>query len=220
MTLRELLAQGGPLSANAVVAVVAQALAGLHAAHELKAEDGTPMKLVHRDLSPRNLMVGFDGYVKVLDFGVAKAAGQTTFTAANEVRGKLRYLSPEQAVKAELDRRSDLFAMATVAYEALTGTLPFDGDNSVVMLRAIHDFPPRPDPRIPPALWNVLQLCFSKRREQRPDTAVQMAELLTGVVRPLEASALGALVLRTVPKAAEATGRWGKLSGERTIGAQ
>ncbi|HEY3450948.1 MAG TPA: serine/threonine-protein kinase [Myxococcales bacterium] len=216
VTLRELLAQGGPLSASAAVAIASQALSGLHAAHELRGEDGEPLRLVHRDLSPRNVMAGFDGYVKVLDFGVAKSAGQSVFTAANEVRGKLRYLSPEQAVKADLDRRSDLFSMATVTYEALTGALPFEGDTAVLMLRSIHDSPPRADPRIPPALWNVLQACFSKRAEQRPATALEMAQMLTGAVRPLEPAALGALVLRTVPKAAEATGRWGKMGGERT----
>lgn len=217
VTLRELLAQGGPLPPEAAVAVASQALQGLHAAHELKGEDGVPMKLVHRDLSPRNLMVGFDGYVKVLDFGVAKSAGQSVLTGANEVRGKLRYLSPEQAVKEDLDRRSDLFSMATVTYEALTGTLPFEGDTAVLTLRSIHDFPPRTDPRIPPALWNALLVCFSKRAEQRPATALQMAEMLTGSVRPMEPSALGALVRRAAPKAAEATGRWGRMGGDKTL---
>ena len=116
------------------VAVVVQALQGLHAAHALQGEDGAPLQLVHRDLSPHNLMVGFDGRVKVLDFGVAKARAQRTVTLPGIVKGKPLYMSPEQARGERLDARSDLFAMGLILYEALTGKRAFDrGDEMACM---------------------------------------------------------------------------------------
>jgi len=106
--------------------VLLQALEGLHAAHELKAEDGHPLGLVHRDLSPHNMMVGFDGKVKVLDFGVAKVRTARTVTLPGIVKGKPLYMSPEQATAERVDRRSDIFAVGLILYEAVTGTRAFD----------------------------------------------------------------------------------------------
>jgi serine/threonine-protein kinase len=115
-----------PLDARVAAHIVAQAAAGLHAAHELKDENGLPMQLVHRDVSPQNILISRAGHVKVTDFGVAKALGDSREeTAAGRVKGKLSYMSPEQAESKPLDRRSDVFALGVVLYLATVGVHPF-----------------------------------------------------------------------------------------------
>ena len=99
--------------------ILARALAGLHAAHELRDYDGTSLCLVHRDVSPHNVFVLFDGQVKVLDFGIAKAAGSEIETRTGSPKGKIRYMSPEQLVRDPLDRRADIFAVGVLLWEAL-----------------------------------------------------------------------------------------------------
>ena len=105
--------------------VVAGALHGLHAAHEATGENGRPLGVVHRDVSPQNILVGVDGVARVLDFGIAKAAGQMHSTSPGLVKGKIRYMSPEQVTCGDVDRRSDLWAAAVVLWEALTGARLF-----------------------------------------------------------------------------------------------
>ncbi len=99
--------------------VLAKALAGLHAAHELRDYDGTSLRLVHRDVSPHNVFVLFDGQVKVLDFGIAKAAGSEIETRTGSPKGKIRYMSPEQLIRDPLDRRADIFSVGVLLWEAL-----------------------------------------------------------------------------------------------------
>ena len=99
--------------------VLAKALAGLHAAHELRDYDGTSLRLVHRDVSPHNVFVLFDGQVKVLDFGIAKAAGSEVETRTGTPKGKIRYMSPEQLIRDPLDRRADIFSVGVLMWEAL-----------------------------------------------------------------------------------------------------
>ncbi len=181
-------------------AVVAQALAGLHAAHEAKAEDGTALGLVHRDLSPHNLMVGFDGRVKLLDFGVAKLRDQRTLTLPGIVKGKPLYMSPEQAVGDRLDRRSDLFAMGLILFEALTGARPFERDDGTQTMQAIVDAPlPVRPAGISRPVWDVISRALAKAPEGRYATAAEMGEALrrTG---PLATDAeLGALLVKRFP---------------------
>jgi serine/threonine protein kinase len=115
-----------PLDARVAAHIVAQAAAGLHAAHELKDENGLPMQLVHRDVSPQNILISRSGHVKVTDFGVAKALGDSREeTEIGRVKGKLSYMSPEQAESKPLDRRSDVFALGVVLYLATVGLHPF-----------------------------------------------------------------------------------------------
>ena len=115
-----------PLDPRVAAHIVAQAAAGLHAAHELKDENGAPMQLVHRDVSPQNILISRAGHVKVTDFGVAKALGDSREeTAVGRVKGKLSYMSPEQAESKSLDRRSDIFALGVVLYLATVGVHPF-----------------------------------------------------------------------------------------------
>ncbi|HZU82518.1 MAG TPA: serine/threonine-protein kinase, partial [Polyangiaceae bacterium] len=102
--------------------VLSRVLAGLHAAHELRDYDGTPLNLIHRDVSPHNVFLMFDGQVKVLDFGIAKAAGRSELeTETGELKGKIRYMAPEQLVGERLDRRADVFAVGVMLWEALAG---------------------------------------------------------------------------------------------------
>jgi serine/threonine-protein kinase len=181
-------------SAGVTVAVVAQALHGLHAAHLARGEDGVPLNLVHRDLSPNNLMVGFDGRVKVLDFGVAKARAQRTVTLPGIVKGKPLYMSPEQARGNRLDARSDLFAMGLILYEALTGERAFDKGDELESMHAICDDTLRRPGTIPLALWEVLEVALEKKPENRYASALQMAEALGEACPPAREGEVGRLV--------------------------
>ena len=106
--------------------IASDASAGLHAAHELKDEQGKPLGLVHRDVSPQNIMISFDGIVKLVDFGVAKAAGRMHETrVAGVMKGKVPYLSPEQLTSGKVDRRSDIFSLGIVLYAMVSGRHPF-----------------------------------------------------------------------------------------------
>ncbi|HSP81881.1 MAG TPA: serine/threonine-protein kinase [Myxococcaceae bacterium] len=183
-----------------VVSIVIQALHGLHAAHTLRGEDGVPMNLVHRDLSPHNLMVGFDGRVKVLDFGVAKARAQRTVTLPGIVKGKPLYMSPEQARGQRLDARSDLFSMGLILYEALTGARAFDRGDELESMQAIcEDHLSRPS-RIPPPLWEVLERALAKQPQERYATALGMAEALARACSPVREAELAHLVCTQFPE--------------------
>src|SRR5439155_1734139 len=104
-------------------------LAGLHEAHEARSESGEPLGIVHRDVSPQNILVGADGLARVLDFGIAKARGRLQSTGAGQVKGKLAYTAPEQLLGREVDRRADVYASAVVLWEALVGKHLFHAPN-------------------------------------------------------------------------------------------
>lgn len=125
-------------------AVVAGMLHGLHAAHEAKDEQGRPLSVVHRDVSPQNVLVGVDGVPRVLDFGVAKAAARVQVTRDGQMKGKLAYMAPEQLQAKGVDRRTDIFAAGIVLWEALTGRRLFDAEEASEVLRMIlsEDIPP------------------------------------------------------------------------------
>lgn len=177
-----------------VSAVVGQALDGLHAAHEARAEDGHSLGLVHRDLSPHNLMVCFDGQVKVLDFGVAKMRNQRTVTLPGIVKGKPLYMSPEQAVGERVDRRSDIFAMGLILYEALLGKRAFDKGNDTRTMEAIVNDPlPRPKGLLD-AHWELIDRALSKKPEDRFRDAMHLKSRLHEVIAPATMQEVGALV--------------------------
>jgi serine/threonine-protein kinase len=187
-------------SSAVTVAVIIQALHGLHAAHLAKAEDGVPLQLVHRDLSPHNLMLGFDGRVKVLDFGVAKARAQRTVTLPGIVKGKPLYMSPEQARGQRLDARSDLFSMGLILYEGLTGTRAFDRGDELESMHAICDDALARPSSIPQAVWGVLEVALAKKPEKRFASALQMAEALAEVCLPARDGEVGRLVTNHFPE--------------------
>jgi serine/threonine protein kinase len=126
------------VDARVIARVVADACAGLHAAHELTDEDGRALGVVHRDLSPHNILLTADGTAKVADFGVAKALGQLhEATSAGQLKGKIAYMAPEQVTGAAIDRRSDVFSLGCVLYEATTGQRPFRGDGDHQVMHAV-----------------------------------------------------------------------------------
>src|SRR5262249_8868447 len=118
---------------------IAEACRGLHAAHELRDLSGTPLGLVHRDVSPDNLMLGYDGHVKVIDFGIALIKNrQAPVTEFGTVKGKPPYMSPEQVKNDAMDRRSDVFSLAVVLWEMLTNRSLFEGDSIYAIARAVE----------------------------------------------------------------------------------
>ncbi|MEW5737829.1 MAG: serine/threonine-protein kinase [Myxococcota bacterium] len=190
----------GPLPPALITAVLSQALEGLHAAHELKGDDGTPLGLVHRDLSPHNLMVGFDGRVKVLDFGVAKMRDQRTVTLPGIVKGKPLYMSPEQATAERIDRKSDIFSMGLILYEALMGKRAFDKkDDTKTMESIVNDALPRP-PQISQPFWDVISRALEKAPDKRYRTALEMAQALRDVAEPMREQELGTLLASRFPR--------------------
>jgi len=121
-----------------VLRMLSDICSGLHAAHELRGEDGTPLGVVHRDVSPQNVLVSHTGLSKLIDFGVAKARDRLgEETGAGFAKGKSRYMAPEQALAKPVDRRSDIFALAAMAYEIFEGQAPYDGPNDMARLHSL-----------------------------------------------------------------------------------
>ena len=129
-------ARNRPLSLDLALHVMGRVARGLAYAHGLKDFSGKPLKVVHRDVSPANIFLTYDGEVKVVDFGVAKAASRNTATLAGVIKGKVAYMSPEQADGREIDHRSDIFAVGAVLYELLTGARMYSGDTFQILAKA------------------------------------------------------------------------------------
>ncbi len=152
--------------------IIAQACAGLHHAHQATTFDGTPLNLVHRDISPHNMMVTFNGYVKVLDFGIAKSEMGTEETKTGLLKGKLHYFSPEQCnPDLKIDHRTDVFALGIVFYELLTGERPFKGQNELQVIQSIMfsevASPKTLRPEIPDAIANIALKALAHEPDQR-----------------------------------------------------
>jgi serine/threonine-protein kinase len=148
----------------------------LHYAHTALGRDGRPLHLVHRDVTPDNIMIGFDGTVKLLDFGVAKAASQRVKTEAGMLKGKFAYMAPEQYRGEELDGRADVFSLGACMYEALTGLALFHRASEYETMGAIlsDDAPPRvrsTKPAVPPALDGIVARSLEKDRPIRTKSA-------------------------------------------------
>lgn len=177
------------------IAVTLQMLEGLHYAHEFVGADGKHLEIVHRDLSPRNVMITFDGEVKIIDFGLVRTNLGDFRTAPGMIAGTLRYMSPEQATAEALDRRSDIYTWAVVLYELLTGQPVVRGTDARAILGAVVvDAPPplsQRNPDLPPGLDAVLAKALHKDRDNRFRTAAEFRDAI----------ALAAGDLGVVPKA-------------------
>jgi eukaryotic-like serine/threonine-protein kinase len=181
--------------------IITGTLLGLHAAHEIVDEQDQPLHLVHRDVSPQNILVGTDGVPRVLDFGVAKAVGNLSHTRDGALKGKLRYMAPEQVRGENVTRQADLWAVGVVLWEALTQErmLPANSDAEAI-LRVLNDplappVRPRGEP-VPPALEAVVMRALARDCSQRFGTALEMANALREAVRPADQSDVGSWVTR------------------------
>lgn len=183
------------------VAVAMGTLLGLHAAHEATSETGERLDVVHRDVSPQNVMVGVDGVARVLDFGVAKAVGRLQTTREGEVKGKTAYMSPEQLRGKVVDRRADVYAVAVVLWEALTGHRLFIADTpSEVLMQVLSaevEPPSRYAPAVPPELDALVMRGLARDRDERFATALEMAVALERTILPPTPREIGAWVFET-----------------------
>ena len=180
-------AAGETLPIPVVVAVVVGMLNGLHAAHEATDEQGKPLGIVHRDVSPQNVLVGADGIARVLDFGVAKAATRLQTTREGQLKGKVSYMAPEQ-LNGEVTRRTDIYAAGVVLWEALTGKRLMKGDTEAQLLNAVLSMeipaPSTRNPEVSTELDAVVMKAVAKKPEERFATAADMAMALEHAVRP------------------------------------
>jgi serine/threonine-protein kinase len=168
----------GGIPAPLAVKICAQVADALHYAHNLKDEVGEPLGIVHRDVSPQNVMVSFEGSVKLLDFGIAKASFQHTKTQDGQVKGKFAYMSPQQCLGEPMDGRADVFALGVVLYESLTGRPLYHRKTQYETMRAVIEEPVpsvrkyRPD--LPESLDAIVQKALQKRQEDRFESAAAM----------------------------------------------
>jgi len=169
--VRRLISRRERLGYGLAAHLVAEACAGLQAAHELRDEHGQPLGLVHRDVSPQNVFVTYGGVVKVLDFGIATATHRLTHTATGQLKGKFAYMSPEQCRGEKLDARSDIFSMGVVLHELLTQRRLFARANELLVLKAVCEDPlPRPsrdEPDCPPFLEDICLRALARDPAQR-----------------------------------------------------
>ena len=172
----------GAISPRIAVTVVTGVLHGLHAAHEATTEQGEALRIVHRDVSPQNVIVGTDGVPRVFDFGVAKAAVRAQTTQDGSIKGKISYMAPEQLLAEEVDRRADVYAAAVVLWEALTGERLFEGENQGRVIRKILDeevpLPSSVVPGLPKALDEAVMRGLERDVTKRWQTARDFAAAL------------------------------------------
>jgi len=172
----------GVIPVELVIGLIAQAAGGLHYAHERVAADGTQLNVVHRDVSPQNLVITFEGILKIVDFGIAKAEQRQTHTRSGTIKGKFAYMSPEQCMAEPIDRRTDIFALGTVAHELLTARRLFKRSNTYETYQAIvkGNVPPpsRYNDDVDESLDRVLLRALSYHKEDRYNTAEELGESL------------------------------------------
>jgi eukaryotic-like serine/threonine-protein kinase len=179
---RSLRERGQRMPFDLAAAILHGALLGLHAAHEAKTEHGASLGIVHRDVSPQNIMIGADGVPRVLDFGVAKASWRSTSTRDGQIKGKLSYMAPEQLNGSEVDRRVDVYAAGIVLWEALTGARLFEGDNpgrlTAAVLAGVREPPSARAPEVPPELDSIVMRALALNPDERFESAMEMATAL------------------------------------------
>ena len=191
--------------------VMSGVLEGLHSAHDARSEQGEALGIVHRDVSPQNIIVGLDGVARVLDFGVAKAAGRLQSTRDGQLKGKLAYMAPEQLRGGEVDRRTDLYAASVVLWECLTGQRLFKAEDEVAIFGQVLEGKIEPPssviPTLPKGYDEVAMRGLQRDPAKRWQTAQEMAialEKVAGVASPREVSGwVEQLAKETLAKRAE-----------------
>jgi serine/threonine-protein kinase len=184
-------AKGTGIPGPVAIHIITHAAEGLHSAHELKDDDGRTVGLVHRDVSPQNILVGYDGFTKMLDFGLAKATALGDgATRAGQLKGKISYMAPEQVRGDSLDRRADVFALGVVLYAVSTGKHPFRRESEGATLFTISSPDPAPAPsrfmQYPPDLEAVLMKAIAKDPDKRYGTAIEFARALENTLPDAE----------------------------------
>jgi serine/threonine-protein kinase len=170
------------------LAVLVDVLAGIHDAHELKDFDGTSLHVVHRDVSPHNVFVTYNGQVKVVDFGIAKAEGRASETRHDVVKGKVLYMAPEQARRLVVDRRADVFAVGIMLYEACIQGRMWQGKSEVDVIRALNNgtysrSPRDVDPTVDVELDRICQRALAPSPDERYETAEEFSKDLEAFMR-------------------------------------
>src|SRR4051812_39080068 len=170
------------------MAIVSAAAAGLHYAHERRGLDKQPLGIVHRDVSPSNILVGYDGSIKIVDFGIAKAAARQE-SRTGSLKGKISYMSPEQCKSAEIDRRSDVYSLGVVLYELATTSRLFKGANDyLVMDQIVNGRVPLPQlrrPDLPAELSAIIMRAIAPDPERRFATADELRRAIDQVADKL-----------------------------------
>jgi predicted Zn finger-like uncharacterized protein len=205
--------KGGTIPLPMAIYIIAEALEGLGYAHELTDRHGQPLHIAHRDISPQNILVTKDGWVKIIDFGIAKAATRITQTRPGMIKGKFAYMAPEQ-LKGESDHRADLFAMGVTLWETLAGVRLFHSTTDVDTLQKVLHMDPPPihltHPDIPKELDAILARALQKNPEKRYQSAREFRDDLLRFMAPatkeemraavdIEASALGDRLVSDLP---------------------
>ena len=188
--LRQLTKHDERLPLVCALQIAADTCKGLAAAHDLLDRDGEPLHLVHRDVSPHNLLVSMDGRVKVVDFGIMKAVGKRSSTLTGQLRGKIAYMAPEQARGNKVDRRADVFALGAVLWEMVTGQRLFAGETEAETLDKVlhHEAPDVTTVRedVPEALAEILRKALAPDPDDRYETAQAMLKAIRALHRQLE----------------------------------
>jgi eukaryotic-like serine/threonine-protein kinase len=180
--------KGDRLGMAVMCRLLLDALQGLHAAHELRDEAGQLLNVVHRDVSPQNILVGIDGAARITDFGVARATTRLASTRSGDVKGKVAYMAPEQVrADPDIDRRADVFAMGIVMWEVFADKHLFRGGNEIATITRVLNEPipnlHEVDPQIPPALAGVIATALQRDRDRRWPTCEAFARALEQALR-------------------------------------
>jgi TonB family protein len=164
------------LAVAQAVLIAMKLLSGLNYAHRKKGFNNENLNIVHRDVSPQNVLISYEGEVKLVDFGIAKAAAKNSITLTGALKGKILYMSPEQAWGQPVDRRSDIFSVGTLLYEMLTGKRVFIADNEMAILQKVRDWNPPPPSAVNARISSRLDAIILKAMEKDPDKRYQTAE--------------------------------------------
>lgn len=174
-----------PLTVGVLLRITAQVCDALHAAHELLDEHGQPMGLVHRDVTPQNILIGFNGVPKLTDFGIAKATDRGWETQAGIVKGKFSYMAPEQAMGKRVDRRTDIFCTGIVLWEALTGQELFKGSTPLEVIENIRKQTIPPPSKVVPGLSSIVDPIVMKALRRTPRQRYQTAGEMRDAIETL-----------------------------------